>query len=130
MHDRLAHTAEHAFIGSLQKLLRQTLCVRKVEHRDSSNTVFIVIPHLDLDLVVKAQSQVNVLIQEANLRVLRLFAKALTTKSQAPKLARLLAHGYIFVIAFGVILFFAAYPIGHYLWVASNCESLKRDTQA
>lgn len=64
MHDRLAHTAEHAFIGSLQKLLGQTLRVRKVEHRDSNNTAFIVIPHLYLDLVFKAQSQVNALIRE------------------------------------------------------------------
>ncbi len=64
MHDRLAHTAEHAFIGSLQKLLGQTLRVRKVQHGESSNTAFIVIPYLDLDLVFKAQSQVNALIRE------------------------------------------------------------------
>jgi alanyl-tRNA synthetase len=64
VHDRIAHTAEHAFIGSLQKLLGKTLHVRKVEHRESSNTAFIVIPHLDLDLVFKAQLQVNALIRE------------------------------------------------------------------
>jgi alanyl-tRNA synthetase len=64
VHDRLAHTAEHAFIGSLQKLLGQTLQVRKVQHGESSNTAFIVIPHLDLDLVFRAQSQVNALIRE------------------------------------------------------------------
>lgn len=51
--NRLAHTAEHAFIGSLQKLFDQTLKVRKVEHRDSGNTVFIVIPQLDLDLCLR-----------------------------------------------------------------------------
>ncbi|HEY7506656.1 MAG TPA: hypothetical protein VH621_03560, partial [Nitrososphaera sp.] len=64
MHDRIAHTAEHAFIGSLQKLLGQTLHVRKVEHRESSNTAFIVIPHLDPDIIFKAQSQVNSLIKD------------------------------------------------------------------
>jgi alanyl-tRNA synthetase len=48
----------------LQKLLGQTLRVRKVEHRESSNTAFIVISCLDLDLVFKAQSQVNELIRE------------------------------------------------------------------
>jgi len=64
VHDRVAHTAEHAFIGSLQKLLGQTLLVRKVEHKDSSNTAFVVIPDLDPDIVFKAQSQVNSLIQE------------------------------------------------------------------
>lgn len=64
MHDRLAHTVEHAFIGSLQKLLGQTLRVRKVEHKDSCNTAFVVIRDLDPDIVFKAQSQVNALIQE------------------------------------------------------------------
>ena len=64
MHDRVAHTAEHAFIGSLQKLLGQTLRVRKVEHKNSGNTAFIVIPHLDLDIVLQAEAEVNLLISE------------------------------------------------------------------
>ena len=41
MQNRLAHTAEHAFIASLQKLLGKTLDVRKVEHRDYDNLAII-----------------------------------------------------------------------------------------
>ena len=41
MNIRAAHTAEHAFIGSLQKILNKTLNVRKVEHNDSGNVAFI-----------------------------------------------------------------------------------------
>lgn len=59
-----AHTAEHAFIGALQKVLGQTLRVRKVEHKKDGNTAFIVIPQLDIDAVVKAENMVNVLIAE------------------------------------------------------------------
>ena len=62
MHNRIAHTAEHAFIGSLQKLLGQTVNVRKVEHYETSNTAFITISQLDLDLVFKAELEVNSLI--------------------------------------------------------------------
>lgn len=59
MHNRIAHTAEHVFIGSLQKLLGQTVNVRKVEHYETYNTAFITISQLDLDLVFKAESEVN-----------------------------------------------------------------------
>ena len=62
MHDRLAHTAEHAFIGSLQKLLGQTLKVRKVEHKGSGNTAIVVIPQLDFEVVFNAEAEVNTLI--------------------------------------------------------------------
>jgi alanyl-tRNA synthetase len=62
VHNKLAHTAEHAFIGSLQKLMGKTLHVRKVEHRQADNSVFITTPHLDLELIIKAQSEVNSLI--------------------------------------------------------------------
>ena len=61
-----AHTAEHAFIGALQKLLGQTLQVRKVEHNknNGSNTAIISIPQLDIETVMKASVMVNALIDE------------------------------------------------------------------
>jgi alanyl-tRNA synthetase len=62
MYNKLAHTAEHAFIGSLQKILGSTLSVRKVEHREKDNTVIIKVPQLDLRTVIKAQQEVNFLI--------------------------------------------------------------------
>jgi hypothetical protein len=45
MYNKIAHTAEHAFIGSLQKLLGQTVKVRKVEHYESSNTALLLFPN-------------------------------------------------------------------------------------
>src|SRR5688572_1618187 len=86
MHDRLAHTAEHAFIGSLQKLLGKTLQVRKVEHKDGANTAFIVIPQLDFDTVLKAESEVNSLIAEGRKVVARTFASLEEAKRQVPNL--------------------------------------------
>lgn len=86
MHDRLAHTAEHAFIGSLQKLLGQTLRVRKVEHKGSGNTAFIVIPQLDLDTVIKAESEVNSLISEGRKIAVRTFASLEEARRQVPDL--------------------------------------------
>ncbi len=86
MHDRLAHTAEHAFIGSLQKLLGQTLRVRKVEHKGSDNTAFIVIPQLDLDTVLKAESEVNSLIAEGRKVVARTFSSLEEAKKNIPYL--------------------------------------------
>jgi alanyl-tRNA synthetase len=62
MHNKLAHTAEHAFIGSIQNILGTTLSVRKVEHREKDNSVFIKISRLDLEVVIKAQYEVNFLI--------------------------------------------------------------------
>ena len=62
MHTELAHTAEHAFVGSLQKLIGVTLSVRKVEHRDKDSVVFIDANYLDLELIARAQSEVNLLI--------------------------------------------------------------------
>jgi alanyl-tRNA synthetase len=67
-----AHTAEHAFIGALQKVLNQTLRVRKVEHSKEGNTAFIAIAQLDIESVVKAENLVNSLISEG---------RAVTTKS-------------------------------------------------
>jgi alanyl-tRNA synthetase len=63
MHNRLAHTAEHAFIGSLQKILGTTLEVRKVEHRERDSSVIIRISNLDLQTITDAQCEVNSLIQ-------------------------------------------------------------------
>ena len=86
MHDSLAHTAEHAFIGSLQKLLGQTLRVRKVEHKGSWNTAFIVIPQLDLDVVLKAESEVNSLIAEGRKVIVHIFPSLEEAKRQLPNL--------------------------------------------
>ena len=62
MHNKLAHTTEHAFIGSLQRLLSRTIKVRKVEHRKTDNSVFISVAQLDLDLIFTAAYEVNSLI--------------------------------------------------------------------
>jgi alanyl-tRNA synthetase len=86
VHDSLAHTAEHAFIGSLQKLMGQTLKVRKVEHNGASNTAFIVIPQLDLDIVLKAESEVNSLIAEGRRVVVRTFSSLKDAKKHLPNL--------------------------------------------
>lgn len=86
MHDRLAHTAEHAFIGSLQKLLGQTLRVRKVEHKDSGNTAIIVIPQLDLEVVFRAEAEVNTLIAKGRKVIEHTFQSLEEAKKQAPSL--------------------------------------------
>jgi alanyl-tRNA synthetase len=66
MNAKAAHTAEHAFIGSLQKILNKTLSVRKVEHKDSYNVAFISASEIQLDLekISMAQKEVNRLILE------------------------------------------------------------------
>ena len=86
--NRLAHTAEHAFIGSLQKLLGQTLKVRKVEHKDAgaSNTAFIQIPQLDLDTVIKAEVEVNSLIALGRGVTTRIFSSLEEAKREIPNL--------------------------------------------
>ena len=63
MHNKLAHTAEHAFIGSLQKILGTTLEVRKVEHRERDSSVIVRLSNLDLQIITDAQCEVNSLIQ-------------------------------------------------------------------
>jgi alanyl-tRNA synthetase len=63
MHNKLAHTAEHAFIGSLQRILSKTLEVRKVEHREKDSSVIIRLSNLDLQTVTDAECEVNSLIQ-------------------------------------------------------------------
>lgn len=63
---KAAHTAEHAFIGSLQKILNKTLSVRKVEHKDSYNIAFIRASEVELDFekIASAEKEVNRLILE------------------------------------------------------------------
>jgi alanyl-tRNA synthetase len=89
--NRLAHTAEHAFIGSLQKLLGQTLKVRKVEHKGSSynnnnNTAFILIAQLDLDTVIKAEAEVNSLIAQGRRITTRTFSSLEEARREIPNL--------------------------------------------
>lgn len=88
MHNRVAHTAEHAFIGSLQRLLGQTLRVRKVEHKGdaTSSTAFIIISQLDLDIVLRAESQVNSLIAEGRKVTAKTFASLEEAKKHIPNL--------------------------------------------
>lgn len=62
MHNRLAHTAEHAFVGSMQKILGSTLSIRKVEHRENNSSLHIRLPELDVQTVIEAEYQVNSLI--------------------------------------------------------------------
>ena len=66
MNTKAAHTAEHAFIGSLQKILNKTLSVRKVEHKDSYNIAFIRASEIELDFekIASAEKEVNRLILE------------------------------------------------------------------
>jgi len=83
---RIAHTAEHAFIGALQKILRQTLKVRKVEHKKDANTAFIVVPQLDIDSIVKAENMVNALIVEGRPVSTRAYPTLEDAKRQNPGL--------------------------------------------
>ncbi|HSA72594.1 MAG TPA: hypothetical protein VLD84_01440 [Nitrososphaeraceae archaeon] len=66
MNTKAAHTAEHAFIGSLEKKLNKTLSVRKVEHKESYNVAFINASEIQLDVekITMAQKEVNRLILE------------------------------------------------------------------
>lgn len=66
MDTRAAHTAEHAFIGSLQRILNRALSVRKVEHKDPYNIAFIRKSEVDLDFekITTAEKEVNRLILE------------------------------------------------------------------
>jgi alanyl-tRNA synthetase len=63
MHNKLAHTAEHAFVGSLQKIIGTTLEVRKVEHREKDSILIIRLSNLDLQTITDAQREVNSLIR-------------------------------------------------------------------
>ena len=86
MESRIAHTAEHAFIGALQKLLGKTLSVRKVEHKKESNTAFIAIASLDADTVVKAETLVNDLIAQGRAVLTRTYPSLEEARSRNPGL--------------------------------------------
>lgn len=86
MDNRVAHTAEHAFIGALQKILGKTLKVRKVEHRQGGNTAFIAIPDLDIETVVKAEALVNALIAEGRAVNTRTYPSLEEARAQNPGL--------------------------------------------
>jgi len=86
VHNKIAHTAEHAFIGSLQKSIGQTLNVRKVEHREADNSVFILIPHLELESIIKAQSEVNFLISMGRKVITHSFASLIEAEKHFPRL--------------------------------------------
>ena len=49
MNTKAAHTAEHAFIGSLQKNIKQDFECEKVEHKDSYNIAYIRASKIELD---------------------------------------------------------------------------------
>jgi alanyl-tRNA synthetase len=86
MHNKLAHSAEHAFIGSLQYLTGKTLNVRKVEHRKTDNSVFITIPNLDLELIIRAESEVNSLINMGKKIITHSFESLTEAKEHLPNL--------------------------------------------
>jgi len=64
LHSKEAHTAEHIFVGSLQKLV-SNIFVRKVEHDDSVNRVYIRCEELSLDNIREAELMANKIIGEA-----------------------------------------------------------------
>jgi len=88
INSRAAHTAEHAFIGSLQKLLNMTLNVRKVEHRDSYNIAYIKESGLDLDFekIAAAEKEVNRLILEGRKILHHSFSSLHEAKKTLPTL--------------------------------------------
>ena len=86
MHNKIAHSAEHAFIGSLQKLIGKTLNVRKVEHRKTDNSVFITIPNLDLELIIRAESEVNSLINMGRKIITHSFESLTEARERLPGL--------------------------------------------
>ena len=86
MHDKIAHTAEHAFIGSLQRRLGRTLHVRKVEHKKSGSTAIIVLPDLELQTVFGAQADVNSLIVQGRKVTERMYRSIEEARTAAPGL--------------------------------------------
>ncbi len=83
---KLAHTAEHAFIGSLQKLKGKTLSVRKVEHGTTNNLVVISDTDLDIDLLMEAQREVNSLISQGKNVIIHTFSSLAEAKRALPNL--------------------------------------------
>jgi alanyl-tRNA synthetase len=85
---RTAHTAEHAFIGSLQKILNKTLSVRKVEHKDTYNIAYIRKSEVELDFekITLAEKEVNQLILEGRKILRHLFSSLQEAKKMFPVL--------------------------------------------
>jgi alanyl-tRNA synthetase len=82
-----AHTAEHAFVGALQNLVGHTLNVVKVEHREKNNTVFFkTVPDMELELIMRAQSNVNLLIKTGRKVMSHTFLSLDEAKKQFPSL--------------------------------------------
>jgi alanyl-tRNA synthetase len=84
VHNKLAHTAEHAFIGSLQRLVKQTVKVRRVEHRKTDNSVFVSLAQLDLDLIFKAAYEVNSIITNGRKIIIHSFESLSEAKKAFP----------------------------------------------
>lgn len=85
MRNKFAHTAEHAFIGSLQKLTGKALKVIKVEHRGYDNLV--VIPATDLGMSIMIQErEVNLLISKGRRIIIHSFGSLAEAKSRIPSL--------------------------------------------
>jgi len=85
---RTAHTAEHAFIGSLQKILNKTLSVRKVEHKDTYNIAYIRKSEVELDFekITFAEKEVNQLILEGRKILRHSFSSLQEAKKMFPLL--------------------------------------------
>jgi alanyl-tRNA synthetase len=86
MQNKLAHTSEHAFIGSLQKLMGKTLNVRKVEHRDYDNLVLIAAEDIEVDSLIEAEKEVNSLISQGRRVIIHSFGSLTEAKSLLPNL--------------------------------------------
>jgi len=86
MQNKIAHTAEHAFIGSLQKLMNKTLNVRKVEHRDYDNLVIITAADIEMDSVIEAERVVNSLISQGRRIIIHFFGSLAEARNQLPNL--------------------------------------------
>ncbi|HET7149403.1 MAG TPA: hypothetical protein VFI73_13010 [Candidatus Nitrosopolaris sp.] len=86
MQNKLAHTSEHAFIGSLQKLMGRTINVRKVEHRDYDNLVLITAEGIEVDSVIDAEREVNSLISQGRRVIIHSFGSLAEAKSLLPNL--------------------------------------------
>jgi alanyl-tRNA synthetase len=76
-HSKLAHTAEHAFIG---------VSVRKVEHHDNNNLIVIATTDLDLDILMAAQSEVNSLINQGRNIIIHNFVSLAEARRVLPDL--------------------------------------------
>jgi alanyl-tRNA synthetase len=88
MNTKAAHTAEHAFIRSLQKILNKKLSVRKVEHKDSYNVAFINASEIQVDFekISMAQKEVNRLILEGRKILHHSFPSMNEAKMKLPNL--------------------------------------------